>query len=184
MLTIVFTDLVHSALITSLVPGDDRAARDRCYVQTIKAPHCHRLTAGLEEAGGRQVKDTGDGFLLVFDDPVKAAQWAMGVQQSHQDDPIRTPRGPLEVKIALHIGDPQPNPIDPRDYVGQDVNFAARLCDLPAGGLIIVSELMAAYVRNAQLTGATSTRMGCATSRGSAACRFSSCSAPVGARDR
>jgi hypothetical protein len=66
MLAIVFTDLVNSTLITSLLPGEYRAARDRCSIETIKEPHCRRLMDGLEAAGGRLVKDTGDGFLLVF----------------------------------------------------------------------------------------------------------------------
>jgi class 3 adenylate cyclase/tetratricopeptide (TPR) repeat protein len=151
MLAIVFTDLVNSTLISSLLPGEDRAARDRSYIETIKAPHCHRLMAGLEAAGGRMVKDTGDGFLLVFDDPMKAVRWAMAVQRSHREDPIATPVGALEVKIGLHVGTPPANPIDPGDYIGQDVNVAARLCALPVGGQVMVSELIAVLVRGAQL---------------------------------
>src|SRR5579859_5104741 len=102
LLTIVFTDLVDSALITSLMPAEDGGARDRAYIETIKTPHCHRMMVGLEAFGGRKVKDTGDGFFLVFEDPVRAVRWSMGVQQSHHDEPIATPLGPLEVKIALH----------------------------------------------------------------------------------
>jgi hypothetical protein len=48
MLTIVFTDLANSALITSLIPGGDGGEQDRCDVETIKAPHCRHMLAGFE----------------------------------------------------------------------------------------------------------------------------------------
>ncbi len=151
MLTLVFTDMVNSALIRSLMPGDDPEARDRRYIQSIKAPHCRRMMADLGTSGGRKVKDTGDGFFLVFDDTVKAVRWSMAVQESHRADPIATPLGPLAVKIGLHMGNPQPNPIDPDDYIGQDVNHAARLCESPVGGQIIVSELVEVFIRDARI---------------------------------
>ncbi len=150
MLTIAFTDLVNSTLITSMVPGADGAGRDRYYVDSIKAPHSRRLMAGVAEAGGRKVKDTGDGFFLVFDDPMKAVRWAIEVLRSHQSDPIATPIGPLEVKIALHLGSPLPNPLDPDDYIGQDVNLTARLCGQATSGQVLASEVVAAVVNEAR----------------------------------
>jgi hypothetical protein len=37
------------------------------------------------------------------------------------------------------------------DCIGQDVNYAERICELPAGGQVIASELMAVFLRNAKL---------------------------------
>src|SRR5262245_56394726 len=68
MPAIVFTVPGNSTLITSPRPGEDRAARDRCYIERIKAPHCRRLMAGLEGARGHMAQDTGDGFLGYWSD--------------------------------------------------------------------------------------------------------------------
>jgi len=107
--------------------------------------------ADLQVSGGRLVKNTGDGFFLVFADPVTAVRWSAGLERSHQEDPIATPLGPLEVKIGLHIGAPLPKPADPDDYIGQEVDYAARLCELAGGGQIVISEVVAALIRDAQL---------------------------------
>ena len=137
---------------------------------------------GSRPSAAGRVKDTGDGFLLVFDDPAQAVRWAMAVQRSHQDDPIATPLGPLEVKVGLQIGAPLPNPIDPDDYIGQDVN-SRRGCAISAcGGQIIdlgADGGLDPQRRSSPRSG--STRMASATSKGSAACRSSSCSATAAA---
>jgi class 3 adenylate cyclase/tetratricopeptide (TPR) repeat protein len=147
--TIVFTDLVKSTAVKSLLPGNDIEARNQAYVATIEEPHRRRIVADLEAAGGRLIKNTGDGFLLIFTDPGQAARWSMGVQLSHQVEPIATPLGPLEVKIGLHVGAPLPNPHDPDDYIGQEVDFAARLCNGASRGQVLISEPAAALIRAA-----------------------------------
>ena len=103
-------------------------------------------------SGGRLVKNTGDGYLLIFDDPVKAARWSIGVQRSHREDPITTPLGPLDVKIGLHVGAPLPNPHDRDDFIGQEMDLAARLCDGASRGQVLISEPAAALIRAASLS--------------------------------
>lgn len=152
LMTIVFTDLVDSTALKSLLPGNDIEERNRAYVATIEEPHRQRIVAGLEIAGGRIVKNTGDGFLMVFPDPGKAARWSSGVERSHYEHPITTPLGPLELKIGLHVGAPLPNPHDPDDYIGHEVDFAARLCSAASRGQVLVSEPAAALIRAAGLS--------------------------------
>ncbi len=149
--TIVFTDLVKSTAVKSLLPGEDLEARNRAYLATIEGPHHQRIMAGLELSGGRLVKNTGDGFLLIFDDPVKAARWSLNVLRSHREDPIATPLGPLDVKIGLHVGAPLPNPHYPDDLIGQEIDLAARLCDGASRGQVLISEPAAALIRAASL---------------------------------
>jgi class 3 adenylate cyclase/tetratricopeptide (TPR) repeat protein len=149
LLTMVFTDLVNSTALKSLLPGVDRDARNQVYVETIQKPHCQRIAADLEGLGGRAVKDTGDGYFLVFADPVGAVRWALGIERSHRERPIATPVGPLQVKIGVHIGAPPQHPHDPNDYVGEEVDFAARLCELAGGGQVLVSESIATLIRDA-----------------------------------
>jgi class 3 adenylate cyclase/tetratricopeptide (TPR) repeat protein len=149
LLSIVFTDLVESTALKSLLPGNDIEERNRAYVDTIEEPHRQRIVAGLEAAGGRIVKNTGDGFLVIFPDPARAARWSMGVQRSHQEQPITTPLGPLELKIGLHLGAPLSNPHEPDDFIGHEVDFAARLCAAASRGQVLTSEPAAALIRAA-----------------------------------
>ena len=43
--TIVFTDLVKSTAVKSLLPGEDLEARNQAYLATIEAPHRQRIVA-------------------------------------------------------------------------------------------------------------------------------------------
>jgi len=155
LVTIVFTDLVDSCRINSSLPGEDDDARNRAFLDTIKSQHDLRIMGELEASGGRVANEMGDGFYLEFDNPVKAARWAANVQQSHREQPIDTPFGPLEVKIGLHIGTPLPFRAGRTDHVGQEVSYAARLCALARGGMILISEPLAALIRSARLSGLT-----------------------------
>ncbi len=153
LLALAFTDLVNSTAIKSLLPGQDLGARNQTYLETIQSPHHSRVVAHLAEFEGQIVNNAGDGFFLVFNDLAKAVRWAIDLQQSHQQEPIPTPLGPLEVKIGLHLGAPEPSPNDPGNYLGQEVDFAARLCDLSSGRQIVISESAAALIREEQITG-------------------------------
>jgi class 3 adenylate cyclase/tetratricopeptide (TPR) repeat protein len=159
-LTLVFTDLVNSTAIKSLLPGQDLGARNQAYVENILSPHQRRIEAHLRESEGRIVKNLGDGFFLVFNDLVKAVRWAIDLQRSQQQDPIATPLGPLELKIGLHVGTPASHPFDRGDYLGREVDFAARLADLSSGRQIVVSELVAVMLREAQMAGVSAHAQG------------------------
>jgi class 3 adenylate cyclase/tetratricopeptide (TPR) repeat protein len=153
LVAIVFTDLAQSTALKSLLPGNDVDERNRSYVATIEEPHRQRIEADLLATGGRIVKNTGDGYLLIFAQTVQAARWSIGVLRSHFERPIATPLGALELKIGLHVGTPLANPHDPNDYIGQEVDFAARLCAGAARGQLLISEPAAALIRGAGLTG-------------------------------
>ena len=153
LVAIVFTDLVQSTALKSLLPGNDVDERNQSYVRTIEEPHRQRVEADLLAGGGRIVKNTGDGFLLVFTQVSRAARWSVGLMRSHLEQPIATPLGALELKIGLHVGPPLPNPHDPDDYIGQEIDFAARLCAGAARGQLLISEAAAGLIRAAELTG-------------------------------
>jgi class 3 adenylate cyclase/tetratricopeptide (TPR) repeat protein len=146
--TLVFTDLVDSTAIKTKLAGRDVSEMNRAYLDTIKAPHDARIKADLESMGGRVVNEMGDGFFLEFDQPLTAVRWATGVQRIHQEQAIATPLGQLAVKIGIHIGSPLPNPGNPGDYIGHEVDYAARLCGLAHGDMIVISEATATLVRD------------------------------------
>jgi class 3 adenylate cyclase/tetratricopeptide (TPR) repeat protein len=149
----VFTDLVNSTALKAHLPGGSATARNQQYLEAILTPHRRRMEADLAAHGGRVVKTVGDAYFLVFADPVRAVEWAVGVQASHTADPIDTPLGPLQVKIGMHTGAPLPDPQDPCDYVGQEVDYAARVAALATGGQVVLSEVTAALVRGGGVVG-------------------------------
>lgn len=148
-LILVFTDLENSTAVKSALPGRDLRARNQAYFDGILTPHRRRILDSLSECGGRLVETEGDGCFLVFTDAARAVQWGATLQSSHQDDPIETPLGPLRVRMGLHAGAPL---ADGAGFVGQEVDYAARVMSLANGGQIILSEAMAALVRAAAFT--------------------------------
>ncbi|WP_235110673.1 CHASE2 domain-containing protein [Acaryochloris sp. 'Moss Beach'] len=154
IVTIVFTDLVSSTAIKQAMPGLDVTTRNHQYYDTILQPHRQRVTASLTAFGGRLVKTEGDGFLISFPGAMQAAQWSIALQQHHEQDPITTPFGPLQVRIGMHTGSPLLKAED-HDYIGQEVDYAYRISDLADGGQILLSEVSAVLLRNAGLTDIT-----------------------------
>lgn len=146
----VFTDLVNSTAVKKHLEGSDISARNRIYRDTILMPHRQRIEANLAAYGGRVVNTEGDAYFLVFPQAALAAQWASTVQISHTSDPIPTPLGSLQVRIGMHTGSPLP---DGDDFIGQEVDYAARVAALAKGGQILLSEVTAVFVRNAHIAG-------------------------------
>ncbi|MEM6330954.1 MAG: hypothetical protein AAF790_11980, partial [Planctomycetota bacterium] len=103
MKTFVFTDIVRSVDLKSLMRGANDAERDEAFVSTILTPHRQRIERGLAEARGRVVSTAGDGHFLVFANTISAAAWAIAVQRSHRDDPVLAPDAQrVEVRMSLH----------------------------------------------------------------------------------
>ena len=110
----------------------------------------------LADLGGRVVSTAGDGHLLVFSDTISAARWAVDIQQSHRDEPIRTPRGnAVEVRISMHLGLPQIDPHDANNFIGKPVDYAARLSDYATGEQILASRSVVAVLEDASMDGVT-----------------------------
>ena len=126
-LTIVFTDLSDFS-DWALDAGDDQAIELlRDVGQAIEPP--------VDDHGGRVVKRLGDGMMAVFHDP-KAALDAV---QSGRDNVRRIECDGYDPKLraGLHVG--RPRKIG-GDYLGVDVNIAARLAENAGPGEILVSE--------------------------------------------
>jgi|GEM_PF-3490444 len=150
MVALVFTDLVNSTAIKNHLTGSNTHERNETYRDTILLPHRQRVTASLPQYQGRIVGEMGDGFFLVFPNVVLAAEWAVGMQTIHITEPITTPLGNLAVKIGMHIGAPL---VHGEQFIGQEVDYAARVADLATGEQILLSENAAAFIRSAQVIG-------------------------------
>lgn len=82
--------------------------------------------------GGRMVKNTGDGFLLVFGSAVEAVSCAVAIQQALQE---RLGDDLLAHRIGVHLGDVV---FAGNDAQGDGVNVAARLQQIaPSGGVLV-----------------------------------------------
>lgn len=123
--TICFTDLVGS---TELL---DRLGQSEYMV--LLTEHDLVIREALLKWKGREVKHTGDGFLVVFDEVDKALRWALDVRGSFEQ------RSDLDVRIGIAAGEP----VDHDDDIfGAAVTMANRICSSAGPGQIYVSDVV------------------------------------------
>ncbi len=128
VVTFLFTDLVGStALIDRL--GDDAA-------DSVRRDHFEMLRKAVEEAGGEEVKNLGDGLMVSFASPVAAVSCAVAMQRALAESDLR-------IRVGVHAGEPAH---EGDDYFGTPVVVAKRLCDRAEGGQILATELLAGLV--------------------------------------
>jgi class 3 adenylate cyclase len=124
--TLVFTDLVGFSA-WSLQTGDDATLKLlRRVAQAVEPP--------LLGAGGHIVKRMGDGIMAVFADPLVALGAVLAAQQAVEfvDIDGYKPR----MRVGIHTGRPQRLA---SDWLGVDVNVAARVMERATKGGVMVS---------------------------------------------
>lgn len=124
--TLVFTDLVGFST-WSLQSGDDATLTLlRRVAQAVEPP--------LLDAGGRIVKRMGDGIMAVFRDPLVAVSAVLTAQDAITSVEVSgyTPR----MRAGIHTGRPH-RLAD--DWLGVDVNIAARVMERATRGGVMVS---------------------------------------------
>jgi adenylate cyclase len=124
---IAFTDLVEFSA-WALEAGDAEA------VQLLRDV-ARAVEPAIEEHGGTVVKRLGDGHMAVFPE-------AGGAVRAVHEANERLARIDVEgyqplIRAGVHVG--RPRKIG-GDYLGVDVNIAARLTDAASGGQVLVSE--------------------------------------------
>ena len=85
---------------------------------------------------GREIKSTGDGYLVEFDSALKAVQCAINVQRHLYERNSEGAHAPIHIRIGVHLGDVVENG---NDILGDAVNIAARIEPLAEPGGICVS---------------------------------------------
>jgi class 3 adenylate cyclase len=124
--TLVFTDLVGFSA-WSLNAGDEATLKLlRRVSQVIEPP--------LLEAGGHIVKRMGDGIMAVLSEPVIAVRAAIAAREAVKAVEVEgyTPR----MRVGVHTGRPQRIGAD---WLGVDVNIAARVMARATRGELVVS---------------------------------------------
>jgi predicted ATPase/class 3 adenylate cyclase len=135
--TFLFTDIEGSTRLERAVGSADWAG--------LVARHDALLRAAIEGNGGAVVKTEGDAFFAAFDRPDAAAEGAVAAQRAiaAADWPASArPR----VRMGLHLGEGRLRhgraEGDPEDYVGIDVNYAARIAAAGNGGQVVLSQAL------------------------------------------
>ncbi len=130
--TILFTDLVGSTeLSASLSPEASDDVRRR---------HFSALRQTIATSGGTEVKNLGDGLMVVFPVASAALSCAVAMQQAVHQDNAKEERH-LGLRVALSAGEATK---EDGDYFGEPVVEAARLCARAGGGQIFVADVVRA----------------------------------------
>ena len=123
--TICFTDLVGS---TELL---DRLGQAGYMV--LLTEHDLIIRRALINSGGREVKHTGDGFMVVFEDVGRALGWSLDVRESFEQ------RSDLDVRLGMAAGEPVDRD---GDIFGAAVTMASRICSSAGPEQILVSDVV------------------------------------------
>jgi adenylate cyclase len=124
---ILFTDLVGFSS-WALDAGDEAA------IALLKRVGVAEESA-VSEYGGIVVKRLGDGTMAVFSQPEQAVSAAHEAQRRLGE--IEVEGHSPELRAGVHLG--RPRKVG-RDYLGVDVNVAARVGDAAKGGEVLISE--------------------------------------------
>ena len=124
--TLVFTDLVGFSS-WSLSAGDEATLKLLRRVSQVVEPP-------LLEARGQIVKRMGDGIMAVFAEPITAVRAAIAAREAVKTVEVEgyTPR----MRVGVHTGRPQRIG---SDWLGVDVNIAARVMERATKGELVVS---------------------------------------------
>lgn len=136
--TLVFTDLVGFST-WALQAGDDANLKLlRRVAQVVEPP--------LLEAGGHIVKRMGDGIMAVFSDPATAVRAVMVARDALRSVEVEgyTPK----MRVGVHTGRPQQIG---SDWLGVDVNIAARVMERATKGGLVVSHATLDQISEADL---------------------------------
>ncbi|MCI4352678.1 MAG: tetratricopeptide repeat protein [Thermoplasmata archaeon] len=99
----------------------------------------------LATHGGREVKSTGDGFLVEFESALHAVQCGIAILQRLRERNAETTGVPIILRIGIHLGDVEERGAD---IFGDAVNIASRIEPLAPRGGICISGQVYDQIRN------------------------------------
>lgn len=119
--TVLFTDIVNSTVIATTLG-------DRQWHQLLDNHH-HVVRREIERFQGREIKTTGDGFLVLFDGPSRAIRCAVATRDavSHLN---------IKIRAGLHTGECI---VGGEDISGVAVHIAARVLAQANPNEVVVS---------------------------------------------
>lgn len=132
---------MRTFLFTDLEGSTERWLQDEQAMAAALDRHDAILRSVAEAAEGAVLKHTGDGMVLVFQDPLRAVEAATAAQRGLRADPDGDRL--LRARMGLHTG-----PCTERDgdYFGPTLNRTARIMGAAHGGQVLVSAAAASLV--------------------------------------
>lgn len=128
--TFVFTDIEGSTrLLQALGPRADE----------LIAEHAAIIRSALREHDGVEVNTEGDSFFAVFASTASAILALADAQRALARAQLDWPEA-LRVRVGIHTGEAR---LSGRDYVGLEVNRAARIAAAAHGGQVLLSRTTA-----------------------------------------
>jgi class 3 adenylate cyclase/tetratricopeptide (TPR) repeat protein len=127
---LVFTDIVESTARAERL-GPEAADADR-------RAHFEALRGAIDQHGGREVKNLGDGLMVAFASVTDAVAGAVALQQA-AELAGRADGDPVRIRVGLSSGDVDE---EDGDYFGGPVVEAARLCAAADSGQILATEVV------------------------------------------
>lgn len=119
--TVMFTDIVGSTAEAAAV-GDE-------VWSSLLVQHNQVVRDHLDRFGGREVKQTGDGFLSAFDSPARAVRCAVAIRRQLAEVG-------LHVRTGIHCGECE---VLGDDIGGIAVHLAARIAGVADADEVLVS---------------------------------------------
>jgi len=130
-----------SVLMTDVVGSTATADRlGPTAAEELRTEHFGLLRGAILRTGGREVKNLGDGLMVVFQSASQALTCAVEMQQAVEARNRRSEER-LDVRIGVSLGD---TTVEDGDYFGEPVVESSRLCTQAAAGQIVVD----AHVRH------------------------------------
>ncbi len=130
-ITIVFSD-IESSTERALALGDTAWMR-------LLNTHNEIIRRNVRSAGGHEVKNQGDGFMLTFQGARRALQCMIAVQREFSDMERNSTDGSIRIRVGVHTGEVIE---EGGDIFGRHVMIAARVASQADGGEILVSSLV------------------------------------------
>jgi class 3 adenylate cyclase len=121
--SVMFTDVVRS---TELL---DRFGEDEAH--ELRRRHFGLLRSAVRDHRGREVKNLGDGLMVVFESPPAAAACGLEMQRA-----VASSEDPLQLRVGIAAGE---TVREDDDHFGRPVVVAKRLCDVADPGAVLVS---------------------------------------------
>ncbi len=132
--TVLFTDLVGSTELMSQL--GDRAFDE------LRRVHFAALSQAVVAHEGEEVKNTGDGIMVVFPSAAEAVEAAVAMQQATARQARTTP---IAIRVGLAVGDAT---LEGGDVFGTPVVEAARLVAAAQPGQILATTVVRTLARS------------------------------------
>ena len=140
------TRKLAALMITDMVGYTRLSQRDEARALRLLQEHNVLIRESVDAHGGREVKHTGDGFLIEFPSALQSVSCSIDIQRQLRDRNEKADEvDQFSIRIGLHVGDVVHRD---GDVFGDGVNITSRIEPLALPGGICLSQSVQAQVWN------------------------------------